>query len=198
MKRIAASAVLSFGVLGLLFGFGQGGAKAGDTPRTIQYSWTRTPIGSSEMTVEFPGKATPVAVPLSGPVRAQYDVLQTISWTSADFAVFASYSATKANKPISLDGAARGALDNVKNQAAAADYKESITNATIVGLPGRRIQCSFTSGDKKFFLSGVIFSDRTRMWQVICTGSSSTANTNLTSKVLASVKKSANGQANEG
>ena len=193
MNKIAASLMLSLGSFGLLFGAWQTtGAKSSTAPpRTVQYSWTRTPIGSSEMTVEFPGKAKTVAVPLSGPVRAQYDVLQTISWSSTDFAVFASYAAAKANKPISLDGAARGALDNVRGQAAAPDYAEKITNATIVGLPGRRIQCSFTNGTKKFFLSGVIFTDRTRMWQVICTGNTSLANTNLTNRILASIKKSA-------
>lgn len=191
MNKVAATMVLSLACFGLPFAWQGTGTKAANPPRTVQYSWTRTPIGSSEMTVEFPGKAKTVAVPLSGPVRAQYDVLQTISWSSADFAVFASYAAAKANKPISLDGAARGALDNVRGQAAAPDYAEKITNATIVGLPGRRIQCSFTNGTKKFFLSGVIFTDRTRMWQVICTGNTSLANTNLTNRILSSIKKSA-------
>src|SRR5688572_24359506 len=191
MNKLAATLMLSLGAFGLLFGAFQVPAKSSGTPRTVQYSWTRTPIGSSEMTVEFPGKPKTVSVPLSGPVRAQYDVLQTISWSSTDFAVFASYAASNANKPISLDGAARGALDNVRGQAAAADYAEKITNATIAGLPGRRIQCSFTNGTKKFFLSGVIFTDRTRMWKVICTGNTSTANTNLTNRVLASIKKNA-------
>src|SRR6185503_5900547 len=93
MNKLAATLILSLACFGLPFAWQSPGTKAGSTPRTVQYSWTRTPIGSSEMTVEFPGKAKTVAVPLSGPVRAQYDVLQTISWSSTDFAVFASYAA---------------------------------------------------------------------------------------------------------
>ena len=99
--------------------------------------------------------------------------------------------AAKAQAPISLDGAARGALDRVKGQAASTDYKESITNVTVVGLPGRKIQCSFTNGGDKLFLVGVIFTDRTRMWQVIWTGEVSPLNTSLASHVIASVKRSA-------
>jgi len=113
------------------------------------------------------------------------------SVSTESFASFASYAVSRGQQAISLDGAARGALDRVKNQAASKDYKETITTSTVVGLPARKIQCSFTSGEKKLFLAGLIFTDRTRMWQVICTGEATTANTNLSNKVLASIKRSA-------
>ena len=166
---------------------------AGSAPKPPQGQWVRAPIGPSEMTAEFPGKPEKVPVALPGEIRAKYDILETVSYTPPNqtFAVFASYAVSKAQAPISLDGAARGALDRVKGQAASTDYKESITNVTVVGLPGRKIQCSFTNGGDKLFLVGVIFTDRTRMWQVIWTGEVSPLNTSLASHVIASVKRSA-------
>lgn len=157
-------------------------------------SFIRTPIGSSEMTVEMPGKASKITVPLEERIRTSYDILETVGLSGEDLACFASYAVSRGNKPISLDGAARGALDRVKGQAQADDYKESVVNAAIVGLPGRRIGCSFTAGERKMFLAGIIFTDRTRMWQVICTGVLNTSNTNTANRVLASVKRNSGGE----
>ncbi len=164
--------------------------KAPTAKPPTQTSFIRTPIGSSEMTIELPGKANKITVPLSEEIRTSYDILETIGVTTSELATFASYAVSRGSKPISLDGAARGALDRVKAQAQAQDYRETIVNATVVGLPGRRIGCTFTAGGKKMFLSGLIFTDRTRMWQAIATGVSSPTNTNISLKVLASIKRS--------
>jgi hypothetical protein len=205
MNRFTAVGVMVLMAGAMVASGFQGKGKAPTpVPRQPAVPWARTNIGSSEMTVEFPGpaKATPVVLPTE--VKRNYDILETISYSKQDFAAFGSYAVLKAQKPVSLDGAARGALDRVKGQAAAPDYKESITNTTVVGLPGRKIQCSFTVSDqdpenpqrtrtKKLFLLGVIFTDRTRMWQVICTGEVSPTNTALSSRVVASVKRSTPG-----
>jgi hypothetical protein len=192
---VALCVTLSAGTQGAATQGGAKGAKADNrAPSKPAPKWVRENIGSSEMTVELPGAPKATAVPLDRGVRASYDVLETISFSSEEFAAFASYAVTKAQSPISLDGAARGALDNVKGQADAPDYKETITSTTVLGLPARKIQCSFTAGTekakRKFFLSGVIFTDRSRMWQVICTGSDSPANLALANKVIASIKRS--------
>lgn len=189
MNRFSIFAVAAL-VLGGTFASGQGTkAKSPSPPRAEQAKWIRTPIGSSEMTVELPGSSKATPVQLEQKVRASYDILETVSYSGEGFAAFASYAVLKASTPISLDGAARGALDRVKGQAAAADYKETITPTTVAGLPGRKIQCSFTNAGKKLFLTGVLFSDRTRMWQVICTGEASAANSAMATRVVGSVKR---------
>jgi hypothetical protein len=196
MKFVAIGTVLLL-TASVTVGFGsqatKSNAKSPATARPTQISYIRTPIGSSEMTVELPGKAAKINVPLEEKIRASYDILETIGVSTAELATFASYAVSRGSKPISLDGAARGALDRVKSQAQAEDYRETIANATVVGLPGRRIGCTFTAGGKKMFLSGLIFTDRTRMWQVIATGLVTPANTSVSLKVLSSVKRSSPG-----
>jgi hypothetical protein len=122
MLRTILTIAAACAIAGSSWGF-QSNARSAKAPGAKAPTWARAPIGSSEMTAEFPGAVKPTAVPLEGQVRASYDILETLSFASETFAAFASYAVTKANKPISLDGAARGALDRVKGQADAPDYK---------------------------------------------------------------------------
>ncbi|HRK20422.1 MAG TPA: hypothetical protein PLX06_01350 [Fimbriimonadaceae bacterium] len=181
--------MMSFGLAAGLVASGVQTVGKQAQPRSI--SWVRTAIGTSEMTVELPGTSRPV--PMEQRVRSNYDILQTQGVSNEDFAAFASYAVSREQQPINLDVAARGALDRIKNQPNVKDFKETITTVTVVGLPGRKIQCSFSNEDQKLFLAGLIFTDRTRMWQVICTGQANTSNTNNSNKVLASIKRASEG-----
>lgn len=155
--------------------------------RTAQVEWIRTDIGSSEMSVELPGKATKQAVPLSEDIRKRYDVLETMGYKSDSLAAFVSYAVSREQK-ISLDNAARGALDRIKENAGE-DYKETISSVQVAGIPARKLQCSFSAGDKKMALAGLIFADRNRMWQVICTYDANATNVAIANRILASIKK---------
>lgn len=185
MKRMATSIIAAAFAVGAVALFTQTAAQKEAVRPPV---WARTAIGSSEMTVELPGSSRPV--PMEQKVRSAYDILQTQGVSTQVFAAFASYAVSRGQQPIDLNVAARGALDRIKNQSNVKDFKETITNVTVVGLPARKIQCSFTSDDKKLFLAGLIFTDRTRMWQVICTGEASAANTAMSNKVLSSIKRS--------
>ena len=115
-------------------------AEPGVPQAVLSQTWTRQALGGNAFSFESPVALKPESIELPAEVRSQIREMASVSGEGQGLNVMASYMALPPGRTPSLDGAAEGALANVRKTAGTASVDANKHDTAVAGLPAIEIE----------------------------------------------------------
>lgn len=147
---------------------------ADDAAKPVFGPWQKAQVGDY-MTVTIPGKFKVTSVNLPEEIRKKIDLMETYTLENANSDEYQCLVTNVIyNKGImgDLDGAAQGALANMKSQQGVSNFRSGQKKIQRFNMDGALLWGDFTADNQKAIFQAEIFIKRNIMWMVLIIDSS--------------------------
>lgn len=150
--------------------------------------WNIRQIESTGLSLEIPFDLEKSELELPDEYKDMIKQMLTYQYSTNPLSVKINYVVYSEDIIHNLDGAAEGAINNMRNSKGISDFTYSISETFKNNISGRIIKGKFKIEKQSAEYKGVIFAEDTRTWQVICTFLANEENRTVINKMLNSVK----------
>lgn len=127
--------------------------------------WKRHALGG--VSVELPGEPQKASLDLPESVKEKIKQMETYQMEQDGLMVMANTIAYSEDITANLDGAAEGAISNMRDVPGVSDFKFKQQEQKISDLPGRRLNGTYKAEGKEIGFDMMIAADKNRLWQLI-------------------------------
>lgn len=153
-------------------------------------AWQSGKVGEY-MTVQIPGKFKVMSLELTADIRKMIDSMETYTLDNADpdhYQCVVSYITYNKGIMGDLDGAAAGAVGNIKKDPAISDFRVDQKYITKFKMKGIVMSGSFMADHKLAQFNSVLFVKRNILWMVFIVDQTDKKLPTITKTILDSIK----------
>lgn len=140
------------------------------------------------LSIESPFELNEGYLELPSEYKSMVKEMKFYQYTSDPFSVNITYALYFDDIVPSLDGAANGAINNMRIAKGVENFTSSISNVNLGEIPGRMIKGSFKIQKQSAEFIGVIYISGLNTWQILCTYLNHSENRVIVNKIITSVK----------
>ena len=156
---------------------------------TIDISdWKTKNIFYSGLTIETPFELKESTLELPSQYRDMIKEMLTYQYSSNPFSMNVAYAVYSDEIIPNLDGAAQGAINNMRVAKGVEKFSSSISDIIMNGLPGRMISGRYLIQKNQAEFIGVVYTVNSKSWQILCTFLSNVENRNIAHKIINSIQ----------
>ena len=161
-RSLFLTVLLASFLMGMTSGFADPAVPQGFGP------WQKVSVGDF-MTIRIPGKFKVMSLEMSAEVRKMIDSMETYTLDNADpdhYQCVVSYITYNKGIMADLDGAANGAVDNIKKDPSISDMKVNKKYVTRSKMKGIAMSGSFMVDHKPAQFRSMLFIKRNILWML--------------------------------
>lgn len=150
--------------------------------------WKIRSIADSGLLVETPFELSKGKIDLPAEYLELVEEMTVTQYSSDPISFNATYVIYDDHIIPSLDGAANGAINNMRIAKDVSDFTATIRNIYLGSIPGRMIEGSFTIKKNKAEYKGVVYANDQRTWQVLCIYLAQDKNRMMVNRIINSIQ----------
>ncbi|GJQ60969.1 MAG: hypothetical protein SCALA702_00220 [Melioribacteraceae bacterium] len=151
--------------------------------------WRRVDIPNSGFSLELPFSLSSGELSLPEEYEKMIDEMSVYQYTSDPLSLNISYVVYADFVTPNLDGAANGAINNMRIVDGVKNFSSKVTNISLEKIPGRMISGNYSLKNQKVEFKGLIYSEGLKTIQILCLYIENEINRNAVSKIVYSIKK---------
>lgn len=157
------------------------------SPASMGQSWKSYAIAPCRLSISLPGKPVKLGIKMTDDTKS-VKKSEWYMYRAGSLSITVSYTEYVKGVAVDLKEAIGGALMGLKQSKSAQKFTTSEKTSTLSGLPARRMQTTFLSGETKAVYSTVVAGKGVRLWQCIASYESTPTNAAIAAKAMASIQ----------
>lgn len=131
--------------------------------------WNKRTIANTGLSIELPFELEEGYIELPEEYKSLITEMSVYQFSSNPMSVNLTYAIYSADIDPSLDGAAQGAINNMRVSKGVKDFSSKISETKLGVLHGRSIEGKYKIQNQLAEFKGVIYMEGLRTWQLLCT-----------------------------
>ncbi len=160
---------------------------AGVNVLRAQDGWEVKTFEEAGITIEIPFDLEKADLPLPDDVKKYILEMQTYNHDDEEVSLFLNHIRYNDDVAANVDGAAEGAINNMKITEGIADFSSKISKTTCSSKSARIIEGSLILNGRKAGFMGIIITDGAHLWQVLTNFFSGEKNEKMAERIINSV-----------
>ena len=137
---------------------------------------------------EAPFELSESKVNLTPDLKSAILNMETYKYTSKPMALFISKAEYDRGIPVDLDGAVKGAINNIERNDGVSDFDYNVENIVKDSITGRRIEGKLNIKGEAAVIVAELFNKNSILIQIMCTSLDLTENRSVIDRIFNSIK----------